>query len=101
MKKVLVVIVAMLVVFAVVFYMTDWGTSNGKSRLLATFVQEEVYEPLVDADSATSKGAVLRNGYGKEDILAMMYSLAIVAMMWRLWNKEQEASSDARGFFQG
>ncbi|MBR5419363.1 hypothetical protein IK110_03900 [Candidatus Saccharibacteria bacterium] len=99
MRKVLVIITATLVAFAVGFYMMDWGASSGKSRLLATFAQEEAYEPLVDANGATSKGAVMRSGYEKEDVLVMLYSLAIVATMWRLWSKEQEASSDARGFF--
>jgi len=99
MRKVLVIITAMLVAFAVCFYMIDWGASNGRSGLLVTFIQEEVYEPHVDANSAAGNGIALRNGYGKEDILVMLYSLAVVATMWRLWSKEQEASSDARGFF--
>ncbi len=90
MRKVLVIIIALLVAFAVCLYMTDWGTSGSRSRLLITFVQEDAYEPLVDADSAV--GDVLSYIRHKmNDVLAILYAaLAIVATMWRLWGKEQE-----------
>lgn len=90
MRKILVVIIALLVAFAVCLYMTDWGTSGNRSRLLITFVQEDAYEPLVDADSAASD-VLSYIGHKMNDVLAMLYAaLAIVATMWRLWSKEHE-----------
>ena len=90
MRKILVVIIALRVAFAVCLYLTDWGTSGNTSRLLITFVQEDAYEPLVDADSAASD-VLSYIGHKMNDVLAMLYAaLAIVATMWRLWSKEHE-----------
>ena len=91
MRKILVAIIAILVAFAVCLYMTDWGTSGSRPRLLATFVQEDAYEPLVDVDSAESSGVLSYIRHKMNDVLAMLYAaLAIVATMWRLWSKEHE-----------
>lgn len=103
MRKVLVVIIAILVAFAVCLYTTDWGASGSKSRLLITFVQEDEYEPLVDVDSAASSGGVLSYIRHKtNDVLAMLYAaLAIVATMWRLWSKEHEPLALLGAFSRG